>query len=187
MKHEIEFLGIEECIDSNFVKAKSMLYIQNGVKKRWDFVKSHDSVAILLYHKDRDSFVFVKQFRPTIFLRNQDGFTYELCAGLVDKEMSLKQIAKEEIEEEVGFSVPMDKIKKITSFYTAVGFAGGKQTLYHASLDDSMKISEGGGIDNEFIEVVYIPKDEVLSFMENEEIVKTSGLMFALMWWFANQ
>jgi hypothetical protein len=30
------------------------------------------------------------------------GFTYELCAGLIDKAKNLKQICKEEIEEEGG-------------------------------------------------------------------------------------
>ncbi len=28
------------------------------------------------------------------------GFTYELCAGLIDKAKNMKQICKEEIEEE---------------------------------------------------------------------------------------
>lgn len=33
------------------------------------------------------------------------GFTYELCAGIVDKKMSLPQIAQEEILEETGTQV----------------------------------------------------------------------------------
>lgn len=48
-----------------------------------------------------------------------------------------------------------------------------------------MKVSDGGGIDNESIEVIYIKKDEVMKFMLNEDVVKTSGLMFALMWYFS--
>ncbi|WP_458699631.1 NUDIX domain-containing protein [Sulfurospirillum sp. 1307] len=183
--NDIEFIGLENCTDSKYVKPKSMFYKQDGVEKRWDVVDAHDSVAILLYHKDKDSFVFVRQFRPSIYLKNGDGFTYELCAGLVDKDKSLKEIAYEEIVEETGYNVPLDKIEKITSFYTAVGFAGGRQTLYFACLDDSMKISDGGGIDNEAIEVIYIKKDEVMKFMLNENIAKTSGLMFALMWYFS--
>jgi len=47
-----------------------------------------------------------------------------------------------------------------------------------------MKVSEGGGIENESIEVIYIKRDEVMEFMLNEEVAKTSGLMFALMWYF---
>lgn len=181
---EIKFLRLEECIDSQYVKPKSMIYTQNGIQKRWDIIDAHDSVAILLYHKELDSFVFVKQFRPSIYLKNKNGYTHELCAGLVDKDKSLREIAYEEILEETGYDVPLDKVKKITSFYTAVGFAGGQQTLYYATLDKSMQVSEGGGIDNELIEVVYIKSDEVLDFMFDEKIAKTSGLVFALMWYF---
>jgi len=183
---KIEFLRLEDCTNSAYVKPKSMFYIQNGVEKRWDVVDAHDSVAILLYHKGLDSFVFVKQFRPSIYLKNRDGYTYELCAGLVDKDKTLQEIAYEEILEETGYDVPLEKVEKITSFYTAVGFAGGSQTLYFANLDESMKVDEGGGIDNEFIEVIYIKKDDVMEFMLDEKIAKTSGLMFALMWYFKN-
>ena len=181
----IEFLRLEDCTDSVYVKPKSMFYIQNGIEKRWDVVDAHDSVAILLFHAELDSFVFVKQFRPSIYLKNQDGYTYELCAGLVDKDKTLQEIAYEEILEETGYDVPLQKVEKIISFYTAVGFAGGQQTLYYAALDDSMKVSEGGGIENESIEVIYIKKDKVMEFMLDEKIAKTSGLMFALMWYFS--
>ncbi len=181
----IKFLKVEDCTDSIYVKTKSMFYIQKGIHKRWDLVDTHDSVSILLYHKDLDSFVFVKQFRPSVYLKNADGFTYELCAGLVDKKKPLKTIAHEEILEETGYDVPLDSIEKITSFYTAVGFAGGHQTLYFSTIDESMRVDEGGGVDDEFIEVVYIKKDEVMSFMSDEKVAKTSGLMFSLMWYFS--
>lgn len=161
-----------------------MYYLQNKIEKRWDIVDTHNSVAVLLYHKALDSFVFVKQFRPSIYLKNKDGFTYELCAGLVDKDKSLIEIAKEEILEETGYDVPLEKMQKITSFYTAVGFAGGQQTLYFAILDDSMKVSEGGGVDCEQIEVIYLKREKTLEFMFDESIATTSGLMFALMWYF---
>lgn len=60
--------------------------------------------------------LMVRQFRPALYaalLRKSiqesspppalaAGFTCELCAGLVDKEKSLQQIAKEEIYEECG-------------------------------------------------------------------------------------
>ncbi len=180
----IKFLRLEDCNDSAYVKPKSMFYIQNDIEKRWDIVDAHDSVAILLYHKELDSFVFVKQFRPSIYLKNKDGYTYELCAGLVDKDKSLQEIAYEEILEETGYDVPLEKVEKITSFYTAVGFAGGRQTLYFATIDDSMKVSEGGGVDHEDIEVIYLKKDKAMEFMFDESIATTSGLMFALMWYF---
>lgn len=186
VSRKIEFIRIEECVSSDYIKPKSMFYVQNSVEKRWDIVDTHNSVAILLYHEALDSFVFVKQFRPSIYLKNKDGFTYELCAGIVDKDKSLIEIAQEEILEETGYAVPLERMEKISSFYTAVGFAGGRQTLYFAVLDESMKVNEGGGIEDENIEVIYLKKEDTLEFMFDESIATTSGLMFALMWYFRN-
>lgn len=41
------------------------------------------------------------------------GITLELCAGIVDKKLPLKEIAKEEVLEECGFDVPLDKIEEV--------------------------------------------------------------------------
>jgi len=181
----IENIEFSDCSDSNFVKTKRMHYQQNGVQKAWDMVNVHDSVAILIYHTTKNAFVLVKQFRPPVFLQNQDGFTYELCAGIVDKELSLEQIAIEEVDEECGYK--LDKLERVTSFYTAVGFAGAQQTLFYAEVDERMKIHEGGGIDVEEIEVVYLDVSEAKKFILDESRSKTPGIMYAMMWWFESK
>lgn len=184
MKNKIENFQLHPLKDAKFIHSSFATYRQNGKEKTWEIVEAHDSVAILLYHKDKDAFVLVKQFRPAVYLQNNDGLTVELCAGIVDKKLSLVEIAKEEIEEECGYAVATENIEKITSFHTSVGFAGSKQTLYYAEVDKSMKVSEGGGIDDEQIEVIYLPTSEAKALIYNESIAKTPGLMFAFMWWF---
>ena len=182
-----------ECIDSLYIKPKRMLFCENGKERKWDIIEAHDSVAILLYHKQKDSFVVVKQFRPAVYLKdtkenNQEcGYTYELCAGITDKDKSLKEIAKEEILEECGYDIPLVNITKITEFYSSVGFAGSKQTLFFAEINENHKKTQGGGIDDENIEVIFIPKKEALSFIFNEKYPKTSGIMFAFLWFLNRQ
>jgi len=183
----IKDISFSSCDNSSFVKTKRMHYTQKGIVKAWDMVEVHDSVAILIYHKDKNAFVLVKQFRPPVYLNNDDGFTYELCAGIVDKECSLKQIAKEEIDEECGFNVPLEAIDKITSFYTAVGFAGSQQTLYYCEVNEGLKEHEGGGIHVEDIEVVYLDVKNVQEFIFDETKAKTPGIMYAMMWWLQNK
>ncbi len=183
----IKILKIEPCENPQYIKPRLITYLQSGKEKTWEIANTHDSVSILLYHDSKDAFVLVKQFRPAIYLHNNDGYTHELCAGLVDKEKDIKVIAMEEIEEECGFKVPLESIEKITAFHTAVGFAGGKQTVYYAKVDDDMKVSEGGGIDDEEIEVIYLPLKEMQTFMFDESIAKTPGLLFAFMWFMENK
>ena len=184
VKNIIEDFALQPLENPKYISTSLATFIQNGVKKDWEVVQAHDSVAILVYHTQKDAFVLVKQFRPAVYLNNDDGMTVELCAGIVDKKLSLVEIAKEEIEEECGFDVAVEKIEKITSFHTSVGFAGSKQMLYYAEVEESMKVSEGGGVDDEQIEVVYLPLVEAKALIYDESIAKTPGLMFAFMWWF---
>lgn len=183
----ISDISLGPCEGSNFVKTQRMHYKQKGIEKAWDMVHVHDSVSILIYHKGKNAFVLVKQFRPPVYLQNSDGFTYELCAGIVDKDTSLEQIAKEEIDEECGYIVELDQIERVTSFYTAVGFAGAQQTLYYCEVDESTKEHEGGGIHVEDIEVVYLDVHDAKTFILDESKSKTPGIMYAMMWWFESK
>ncbi|RRS29839.1 MAG: NUDIX hydrolase [Epsilonproteobacteria bacterium (ex Lamellibrachia satsuma)] len=187
MKNKIENFRLGSLTDPKFISTALATYKQNDIEKKWEIVQAHDSVAILIYHKEKEAFVLVKQFRPAVYLGNQNGMTVELCAGIVDKDLSFEQIAKEEINEECGYDVPIEKLEKITSFYTSVGFAGSKQVLYYAEVDKSMKISEGGGVDGEVIEVIEIPTENAEKLIYDESVAKTPGLMFAFMWWFSRR
>jgi len=180
----VDNISFSECINSKYINTKRMNYVQNGKNKAWDIVEVHDSICILLHHIERDAFVLVKQFRPPVFLKNSDGYTHELCAGIVDKDKSLEQITVEEVEEECGYKIDISRIKKLNSFYSAVGFAGTLQTLFFASLNESDKINDGGGIGDEDIEVVYLPVKKAREFLSDENIAKTPALMYSFMWYF---
>ena len=184
MQNKIEDFCLEDLKNGKFLKPKLARFIQNGKAKAWELLHAHDSVAILIYDKDKDAFVLVEQFRPAVYMNNNHGLTIELCAGIVDKDLSLEEIAKEEVEEECGYAVCVKTIEKITSFHSSVGFAGSKQVLYYVEVDSSMRVSEGGGIDDEQIEVIFLPREEAKAFIFDENRARTSGLMFAFMWWF---
>ncbi|XPV69712.1 MAG: NUDIX domain-containing protein [Halarcobacter sp.] len=188
MNNVIKMFKTHELTDTKFVHPVKITYNQNGKDKVWEAVKSFDSVAVLLFHEEKNSFLLVKQFRPPVYLNDSKKLcTYELCAGIVDKDKSLEYIAKEEIDEECGFDVPLENIEKITSFYTNVGVSGGCQTLYYAKIDDSMKIHDGGGINDEEIEIMYLPIDDYEEFIYDESKAKTPGLIFSFMWFMKNK
>lgn len=44
------------------------------------------------------------------------GVTLELCAGIVDKELPLVEIAREEILEECGYDIPANRIEEIMTY-----------------------------------------------------------------------
>ncbi len=174
-------------LQPHFIKPLRLHYRQNGVDRTWEAVKSYDSVAVLLYHIEQEAFVLVKQFRAPVYMNAKEHtYTHELCAGIIDKECSIKQIVKEEIDEECGYDVPLQAIEKITSFFTNVGVSGSKQHLFYAEIDSSMKIHSGGGTQSEEIIVEYLPLKDARMFMYDEAKAKTPGLLFAFEWFFRN-
>ncbi len=190
MEFIVENFKLNSLESGNFIKPYSATFTLNGDKRSWELVKANDSVAVLIYNADSESFVTVRQFRPPLFANNSgvDGVTLELCAGIVDKDLTLEEIAAEEVIEETGFKVDAKSLEKITSFYTAVGFAGPKQHLYYTEVDESCRVTSGGGVaGEELIEVVEIPTESARELMFDESIPKTPGLLFAFEWFLAKK
>ncbi|XP_050808712.1 uridine diphosphate glucose pyrophosphatase NUDT14 isoform X1 [Gopherus flavomarginatus] len=211
----IEELALAPCASSQYLRPYRLRYRQNGTKKFWDFMRTHDSVSILIFNSSRQCFVVVKQFRPAVYMcemerhcpqdfqsKDQDswcplldplpateGVTYELCAGIVDKPgLSLEEIACNEVLEECGYDVPITNLKRITSYRSGVGVTGSKQTLFYAEVIDQMKTGEGGGQpeEGELIEVVEVPLQDSMKFAFDEHFPKTMGIIFSFMWFQSN-
>ena len=179
----IDIKKINILCKGKFLELKEVFYRYKNQNKRWEVCSSMDSVSILIYDKDLDSIILVKQFRLPVYLKNNDGFSYELCAGLCDKEKDNIEIAREEVLEECGYDVESNRLKKITSTWASVGTNAARQTIYYVEVTQKDKVNEGGGLEDEDIEVVEIKSSEVEKFIFNEDIVLTPGAKFALMWW----
>ncbi len=188
MNNIIEDLKISPLKETNYIKPLKVNFTLNGIKKSWEAVRSHDSVAVLLYHQEKRAFLFVKQFRIPVYLNdNNIKYTYELCAGLVDKDKSIEEIAIEEIDEECGYKVELKNLQKITSFFTNVGISGAKQYLFFATICENQKLHSGGGINDEQIELYFLNVDDIDNFIFDETKAKTPGLIFSLYWFLKNQ
>ncbi|MDA3046319.1 NUDIX hydrolase [Campylobacter sp. VBCF_06 NA8] len=193
MDIDIKNFKISKLEHSNFIKPFRLNFELNGEMRAWDCVKVHDSVSILLYHSEKKAFLLVKQFRPSVWFYQDEnlincdekGFTYELCAGILDKGISEEQTAIEEIYEETGYE--LKNLEFITSFYSALGFGANRQILFYGEIDESMKKGAGGGVDGENIELYFLPLDEAKKFMYDEKIVRASGLVAAFLWFFQNK
>ncbi|XP_028929199.1 LOW QUALITY PROTEIN: uridine diphosphate glucose pyrophosphatase NUDT14 [Ornithorhynchus anatinus] len=172
---QVEGLTVARCGASPFLRPYTLRYRQNGTQKAWDFMRTHDSVAVLIFNSTQQSFVLVKQFRPAVYmaelgrrcpeafpdggpddtrdlgvagvtLPSTAGVTYELWAGILDKPRPvLEEVACAEILEECGYQVPASDLRRITSYKSGVGVTGSTQTMFYAEVTDAMKVSEGGG------------------------------------------
>ncbi|XP_066533647.1 uridine diphosphate glucose pyrophosphatase NUDT14 isoform X2 [Hoplias malabaricus] len=237
MEH-INNIQVVPCTSSNYLKPFTVHYSQNGTKKSWDFMQTHDSVSVLIFNTSSHCFILVKQFRPAVYMCEWErskpvppqpegeqggeestpaapeepkvqqegkegeevasdadqppasaGVTYELCAGLVDKpNLSLEEIARQEVLEECGYDVPVTKLRRITSYRSGVGVTGAKQTMFYAEVSDENQVGEGGGKpqEGELIEVVKVPLHEAMTFAFDESFPKTMGVIFSFIWFHSN-
>ena len=121
---------------------------------------------------------------PTSYGPGALGCTYELCAGIVDKNVSLEQIAKEEVLEETGYDVPLSNIEFVNAYYSSIGHAGSRQTMYYCEVTDDMMVHAGGGNEHEgeLIEVVNVPLEDGMKLAMNGEPARSTGLCFAVLW-----
>ncbi|KAM4712505.1 uridine diphosphate glucose pyrophosphatase NUDT14 [Anableps anableps] len=65
---EINNIEVVPCTESNYLKPFRVHYNQNGTKKSWDFMRTHDSVSVLIFNTTSHCFVLVKQFRPAVYM-----------------------------------------------------------------------------------------------------------------------
>ena len=150
-----------------FVKTELVEAKRDGKLFYWERIKSHDSVHVIVYNLSTREFMFVKQVRVPVLVNNPgtDGAVIEACAGLVDKDHTPQQIAKEEILEELGYEVHTPDVHFIKTIKSSVGTAGTNAHLFYAEVTEAEKVSEGGGLDTEDIEVVRVSIDEVEDFI----------------------
>ena len=113
-----------------------------------------------------------------------EGCTYELCAGLVDKELPLELIAREEILEETGYEVPAESLERISWHHSNIGTAGTRMHLFYCEVTDEMLTTSGGGnkTEGESIEVVYIPLEKGMETVFDDSLSKSSSLCFGFLW-----
>ena len=174
-------------------------------------MKSHSSVAIVIFNQTTQKFIFVKQFRPAVFMsrasamtgenmrpgssidtalvKGEVGLTIELCAGIIDKDISLEEIAREEVREECGYLVPVERIKKIVTFPASVGASGGTQTLFYAEVTAEERVEEGGGVEEEgeMITLVEMGVEEVKKYISQDTVNSPIGLLFGVKWYLDNR
>ncbi|MBG7629070.1 MAG: NUDIX domain-containing protein, partial [Bacteroidetes bacterium] len=140
---------------------------QNQLRECYD---RGDGAAILLYNSIKKTVILTKQFRMPSYLNgNSDGMMIEVCAGLLDADDPLTCI-KKEAEEETGYQIKNPV--KLFEIYSTPGAVTEKIHYFLAEYSDEMKISEGGGLEEETeeIEVLELDFEKALEMISTGEI-----------------
>lgn len=195
---------ITEYIPTIYSTPCTLQYTQNGRQKTGDIFAERDSVIIIVYNAARDVLLFVKQFRAAVFIHDvveterkgvidvgkygaRNAITIELCAGLVDKQLPIEVIAQEEVLEECGYAVPLTALELVCTYPNIGDTTGARSTMFYCEVTDNMRVSDGGGVDDEIIEVVEMTVTETLEYIARDELTSPANLLFGIYWFLENK
>lgn len=171
-----------QILSDNWYKLKKVTYsFTNGEGERKTLSREAydrgNGATILLYNRQAGSVILTRQFRlPTFINGNKDGMLIEACAGLLDKD-NPEDCIRRETEEETGYLVK--DVRKIFEAYMSPGSVTEILYFFVAAYDRSMKVNEGGGVEDEQenIEVLETPFSEALEKIGTGEIKDAKTIM----------
>ena len=176
----------EEIVYDGFLKIKKAdithdrFRLKEPVSYDREVLDKGDCIAVLLYEKDSDSLLLIKQFRyPTI--KNTDGWFVELPAGAIENNEEPVVAAYREVKEETGYEVR--HLEKVTTFYATPGSSSERMFLFYGEVDTKDKIEKGGGAtyEDEDIEIVKLPVQDIKRALI-ENTIPDAKTIIALQW-----
>ena len=130
---------------------------------KWEYAsRANDIKAVVILAEHDGKVILIDQPRVA-----PDCRCVELPAGLVgdeDPDATVETTAIKELEEETGFTA--DRIERLGDYYASPGMLSESFTLVRAH--GVRKIGEGGGDENEDIEVHLVARDDIPNFVEQK-------------------
>jgi GDP-mannose pyrophosphatase NudK len=173
MNPSVEVIKTEVLSDSWYVLRK----VTFNIRKRdgtWETQSREaydrgNGATILLYDLARRAVILTRQFRlPTYVNGNSSGMLIEACAGLLDRDDPERCITRE-LREETGFIVR--DVKKVMQAYMSPGSVTEMLHFFVAEYSQVQRVADGGGVEEEDIEVIELPFEEALRQVASGEIM----------------
>lgn len=171
-----------EILSDNWYTLKKVTFDIQNPQGKWEQQSREaydrgNGATILLYNKQQQTVVLTRQFRiPTYLNGNTSGMMIEACAGLLDKD-NPEDCIRRETEEETGYKIK--DVRKVFEAYMSPGSVTEILYFFVAEYSKAMKVSEGGGADDEQenIEVLELPFSNALNMVETGEIKDAKTIM----------
>ena len=164
MNPDIEIVKTEVLSDNWYVLRKVFYRVRkhdgSWVDRTREAYDRGNGATILLYDLARTTVLLTRQFRlPTYVNGNDSGMLLETCAGLLDAD-NPEDCIRRETREETGYEIR--DVRKVFEAYMSPGSVTEILHFFVAEYSAAERINEGGGIDDEDIEVVEMGFDAAL-------------------------
>ncbi|WP_303105091.1 NUDIX domain-containing protein [uncultured Mitsuokella sp.] len=150
---------------------KDTVKLPNGRTATREWIKHPGASSVIPVFPD-GSIILVRQYRYPI-----DQVTLEVPAGKLDlPDEDPRFCAERELSEETGYKA--DKIEKLTTIATTVGFSNEHIHLYVAT---GLTPGKQHTDEDEFINVVKVPMKEALEMVRDGRIIDAKSVVSILM------
>jgi ADP-ribose pyrophosphatase len=138
-------------------------YVRVLKRGKWEFASRTNNInAVVILAEYDGKVILIDQPRVP-----PDCRCIELPAGLVgdeDTDATVETTAVKELEEETGFTA--ERVERLGDFYASPGMLSESFTLVRAH--GVRRIGEGGGDENEDINVHLVERSEIANFIEQK-------------------
>ena len=138
-------------------------YVRILKRDRWEYASRTNNIgAVVILAEVDGKMILIDQPRVPLDCR-----CIELPAGLVgdeDSSATVESTAIKELEEETGYTA--ERVERLGEFYASPGMVSEGFTLVRAR--GVRKVGDGGGDDNEDINVHLVPRAEIPNFIEQK-------------------
>ena len=138
-------------------------YVRVLKRGKWEYAsRAKDINAVVILAEVDGKMILIDQPRVP-----PDCRCIELPAGLVgdtDPDATVEGTAIKELEEETGFTA--ERVERLGEFYSSPGMLSEGFTLVRAH--GVRRVGEGGGDENEDINVHLVPRAEIANFIEQK-------------------
>lgn len=163
----------DKILSDNYFILRNITYDltqRNGdvVQHKREVYDRGNGATVLLYNRQKQSVVLVRQFRVATWVNgNIDGMLIETCAGLLDDDEPEACIRKEAIEE-TGYQV--SNVRKVFQLYMSPGGVTEIVHFFIAEYDERLRQNNGGGVEDEDIDVLELPFAQAIEMIRSGEI-----------------
>lgn len=145
----------ERKYDGYFKVDELTLKSRAGNEIKREVMVRKDSVAAVVYDTKKEEFIFVSQWRP-----GTNADILEIAAGTLDiPGEDAREAMIREIDEELGYKT--NSISLVDECYMSPGGSTEIVSIYYCEVSE--KIHDGGGLENEDIDIIKMNLKEVLS------------------------
>ncbi len=136
-----------------------------------------DSVAVLPYDRERGEVVLIQQFRYPAYVRDGDGWLWEIIAGAQEEGRSPEEVARAEALEEAGYR--LDNLRHVATVYPSPGGTSERMHIFLATVSSQGRVGQGGGLaeSGEDILVRTFRLEEALQMVEEGCIVDAKTII----------